>query len=39
MISGYVGTTRMFERAGFERVAETSAHSGGRVRWIMRKEL
>jgi GNAT superfamily N-acetyltransferase len=39
LISGYVGTTRLFERAGFERVAETSAHSGGRVRWIMRKEL
>ncbi len=39
VISGYVGTTRLFERAGFERVAETSAHSGGRVRWIMRKEL
>jgi GNAT superfamily N-acetyltransferase len=39
IISGYVGTTRLFERAGFERAAETTAHSGGRVRWIMRKEL
>lgn len=39
VISGYVGTTRLFERAGFERAAETAAHSGGRVRWIMRKEL
>ncbi len=39
IISGYVGTTRLFERAGFQRVAETMAHSGGRVRWIMRKEL
>ena len=39
VISGYVGTTRLFERAGFERAAETTAHSGGRVRWIMRKEL
>jgi hypothetical protein len=39
IISGYVGTTRLFERAGFERAAETTAHGGGRVRWIMRKEL
>ena len=39
VISGYVGTTRLFERAGFERAAATTAHSGGRVRWIMRKEL
>jgi GNAT superfamily N-acetyltransferase len=39
VISGYVGTTRLFERAGFARTAETTAHSGGRVRWIMRKEL
>jgi GNAT superfamily N-acetyltransferase len=39
VISGYVGTTGMFERQGFVRAAETTAHSGGRVRWIMRKEL
>jgi GNAT superfamily N-acetyltransferase len=39
VISGYVGTMRLFERAGFERVVETTAHSGGRVRWVMRKEL
>jgi GNAT superfamily N-acetyltransferase len=39
VISGYVGTTRLFERAGFRRAAETTAHSGGRVRWVMRKEL
>lgn len=39
IISGYVGTTRLFERAGFERVVETSAHSGGRVRWVMRRGL
>lgn len=38
-ISGYVGTVRQFERAGFERVQETTAHSGGRVRWLMRREL
>lgn len=34
----YVGTTRMFERAGFRRVQETSARTGGRPRWIMRLE-
>jgi GNAT superfamily N-acetyltransferase len=39
VISGYVGTTRLFERAGFERVVETTAHSGGRVRWVMRREV
>lgn len=39
LISGYVGTTRLFERAGFTRVQPTTAHSGGRVRWIMRKSL
>jgi len=39
VISGYVGTTRLFERAGFVRAAETTAHSGGRVRWVMRKQL
>ncbi len=39
VISGYVGTTTLFERAGFEPVLETSAHSGGRVRWLMRREL
>lgn len=35
----YVGTTSMFERAGFERVEPTSSRSGGRTRWIMRREL
>jgi GNAT superfamily N-acetyltransferase len=39
IISGYVGTTRLFERAGFARVVETTAHSGGRVRWVMRRTL
>jgi GNAT superfamily N-acetyltransferase len=39
VISGYVGTTRLFERAGFVKSTETTAHSGGRVRWIMRREL
>jgi GNAT superfamily N-acetyltransferase len=35
----YVGTTRMFERAGFERIMETQGRSGGLVRWLMRFEL
>ncbi len=39
VISGYVGTTALFEEHGFTRVAETTAHSGGRERWILRKEL
>jgi GNAT superfamily N-acetyltransferase len=39
VISGYVGTTRLFEEHGFTRVLETDAHSGGRVRWLMRREL
>lgn len=39
VISGYVGTVRMFEMAGFERAAETSGVSGGRRRWVMRKDL
>jgi hypothetical protein len=43
VISGYVGTVRMFEAAGFERAAETGGVSGGvsggRRRWVMRREL
>lgn len=35
----FVGTTGMFERAGFERILETSAHSGGLPRWLMRLDL
>ncbi len=38
-ISGYVGTTALFEAHGFERVLETSAHAGHRTRWLMRREL
>ena len=33
---GYVGVTPMFEKAGFRRVVETSAHSDGRPRILMR---
>lgn len=35
----YVGTTGLFERAGFERVVETSSRSGGARRWLMRRTL
>jgi GNAT superfamily N-acetyltransferase len=35
----YVGTTRMFEQLGFERIVETKARSGGLTRWLMRLEL
>jgi GNAT superfamily N-acetyltransferase len=35
----YMGTTSFYEKAGFERVILTQAKSGGRPRWIMRKEL
>lgn len=38
-ISGYVGTTDLFEAHGFERSAETTAHAGHRIRWIMRREF
>lgn len=39
IISGYVGTVELFERAGFQRVAPTTGHSGGQPRYIMRKDL
>ena len=39
VISGYVGSTVLFEKAGFERTALTSSHIGGRDRWVMRKRL
>ncbi len=37
VISGYVGTVPLFEAAGFELAAPTTAHSGGRDRVIMRR--
>lgn len=37
--SAYVGTTAMFERAGFRRVTETTARSAGLARWVMRLDL
>ncbi len=39
VISGYVGTVELFERAGFERAAPTTGRSGGQSRWVMRKTL
>ena len=39
MLSGYVGSTELFEKAGFERVVLTSSRIGGRDRWVMRKRL
>jgi GNAT superfamily N-acetyltransferase len=35
----YVGTTGLFEAAGFRRVARTNSHSAGLIRWIMRLDL
>lgn len=39
VISGYVGTVRLFEQAGFVQVARTTGRSGGRPRVVMRREL
>lgn len=39
VISGYVGTVELFERAGFERAAPTASRNSGRPRWVMRKPL
>jgi GNAT superfamily N-acetyltransferase len=37
--SGYVGTVGLFEAHGFERVLQTAARSGGKPRWLVRREL
>jgi hypothetical protein len=37
--SGYVGTVPLFEAHGFSRVCQTTGHSGGKPRWLMRREL
>jgi GNAT superfamily N-acetyltransferase len=39
VISGYVGTTALFEAHGFTRAAATTGRSGGRPRVVMRREL
>lgn len=36
---GFVGFAHMFERAGFRRALETSAHSDRRTRWLMRLDF
>lgn len=38
-VLAFVGTTTMFERAGFERLGRTEARSAGLVRWVMRRGL
>jgi GNAT superfamily N-acetyltransferase len=37
--AAYVGTTKMFEDAGFRRVVETEAQSARLPRWLMRLDL
>ncbi|MFC8192862.1 GNAT family N-acetyltransferase [Cellulomonas sp. NPDC057328] len=39
VVPGYVGTVELFEAAGFHRAAPTTAHSGHRERWVVRREL
>ena len=38
VISGYAGTQRLFEAAGFEVAGPTTRRSGGHPRVIMRRE-
>lgn len=38
-VSAYVGTVRLFESHGFERVLQTTGHSGGKPRWLVRRSL
>jgi GNAT superfamily N-acetyltransferase len=35
----FPGSTNLFERAGFTRMAPTASKSGGATRWIMRRSL
>lgn len=37
--SAYVGTVGLFEAHAFERVLQTAGRSGGRPRWLVRREL
>lgn len=39
VISGYVGTVGLFERAGFERGELTSSRVGGQERYVLRRTL
>ena len=36
---GYVGTVPLFEAHGFSRVCQTAGRSGGKPRWLVRREL
>jgi len=38
-VSGYIGTVRLFEAHGFDRVVETGSRLGGKPRWVMRRAL
>ena len=37
--SAYVGTVRLFEAHGFERVLRTAGRRGGKPRWLVRRNL
>ena len=37
--SAYVGTVRLFEAHGFERVLPTASRRGGKPRWLVRRNL
>jgi GNAT superfamily N-acetyltransferase len=37
--AGYVGTVRLFEAHGFSRVCQTTGRSGGKPRWLVRRDL
>jgi hypothetical protein len=37
--AGYVGTVPLFEEHGFSRLCQTFGRSGGKPRWLVRREL
>ncbi|MHB1876614.1 MAG: GNAT family N-acetyltransferase [Streptosporangiaceae bacterium] len=37
--SGYVGTVGLFEAHGFRPVCQTAGRRGGKLRWLVRREL
>lgn len=37
--SGFVGTVGLFQAHGFQRVVRTTGRSGGKPRWLVRREL
>jgi GNAT superfamily N-acetyltransferase len=38
-VGAYVGTVRLFEAHGFDRVLQTKGRSGGKPRWLVRREV